>query len=110
MEVRREPIKLEKPAFSVPWLGVHGQSGCYHCERASGVRGSEMRAMLALSGVAVLLIALPVAAQSPQFIVAHVLSHPSVKSAQQFIETDHDRIVREIIAIAEIEAPPFKEM
>jgi acetylornithine deacetylase/succinyl-diaminopimelate desuccinylase-like protein len=41
--------------------------------------------------------------------VDRISNHSAVRNAQQFIDTDHDRIVREIIAINEIPAPPFKE-
>jgi tripeptide aminopeptidase len=34
---------------------------------------------------------------------------PKFKAAEQFIDKDHERMVREIIQITEIEAPPFKE-
>jgi len=34
---------------------------------------------------------------------------PRFQAAEDFVETDHDRFVREIIQITEIEAPPFKE-
>src|SRR5215813_1605550 len=47
--------------------------------------------------------------QSAQATVDRVIADPRVKAAEQFIDTDHDRIVREIIALTEIEAPPFKE-
>src|SRR5436309_9613910 len=59
--------------------------------------------------LACLLIVWPLSAQSPQSVVDRVLSDPALKSAQQFIDSDHDRILREIIAITEVEAPPFKE-
>jgi acetylornithine deacetylase/succinyl-diaminopimelate desuccinylase-like protein len=48
-------------------------------------------------------------AQDPPAIVDRISNHSAVRNAQQFIDTDHDRIVREIIAINEIPAPPFKE-
>jgi tripeptide aminopeptidase len=48
-------------------------------------------------------------AQDPQAVVDRVSNHSAVKAAHQFIESDHDRIVRELIAINEIPAPPFKE-
>jgi acetylornithine deacetylase/succinyl-diaminopimelate desuccinylase-like protein len=48
-------------------------------------------------------------AQDPQAVIDRVANHSAVRNAQQFIDTDHDRIVREIIAINEIPAPPFKE-
>jgi acetylornithine deacetylase/succinyl-diaminopimelate desuccinylase-like protein len=51
----------------------------------------------------------PLAAQDAQSLVDKVLSNPAVKAAHQFVESDHDRTVREIIAINEIPAPPFKE-
>jgi acetylornithine deacetylase/succinyl-diaminopimelate desuccinylase-like protein len=41
--------------------------------------------------------------------VQHILSDPKFQSAQNFVAKDHDRFVREIIQITEIEAPPFKE-
>ena len=56
-----------------------------------------------------LLIALPLLAQSPQAVVDRVAYDPSVRAAQRFIDADHDRIVSEIITLTEIEAPPFKE-
>jgi tripeptide aminopeptidase len=48
-------------------------------------------------------------AQDPQTVVDRVSNHSAVRAAQQFIDSDHDRIVREIVAINEIPAPPFKE-
>src|SRR5438876_809036 len=48
-------------------------------------------------------------AQSPQTIVDRVLSDASFKNALQSVDADHDRIIRETIAITEVEAPPFKE-
>jgi acetylornithine deacetylase/succinyl-diaminopimelate desuccinylase-like protein len=47
--------------------------------------------------------------QSTETTVSRLLANPKVKAAQQFIENDHDRIIREIIQLTEIEAPPFKE-
>jgi acetylornithine deacetylase/succinyl-diaminopimelate desuccinylase-like protein len=51
----------------------------------------------------------PAWAQDPPAVVDRISNHSAVRSAQQFIDSDHDRIVREIIAINEIPAPPFKE-
>jgi len=48
-------------------------------------------------------------AQDPQATVDRISNHSAVRNAQQFIDSDHDRIIREIIAINEIPAPPFKE-
>jgi len=41
--------------------------------------------------------------------VQRLLADPKVQAAQEFVAKDHDRFVREIIQITEIEAPPFKE-
>lgn len=41
--------------------------------------------------------------------VDRLLASPKFKAAQAFVAKDHDRIVREIIQINEIEAPPYKE-
>ena len=38
-----------------------------------------------------------------------LVNNPKFKSAQDFVDKDHDRVVRETIQITEIEAPPFKE-
>jgi tripeptide aminopeptidase len=48
-------------------------------------------------------------AQTPHSVVDRISNHSSIKAAQQFVDSDHDRIIREIIAITEIPAPPFKE-
>jgi len=37
------------------------------------------------------------------------LTDPKFQAAEDFVAQDHDRFVREIIQITEIEAPPFKE-
>jgi acetylornithine deacetylase/succinyl-diaminopimelate desuccinylase-like protein len=47
--------------------------------------------------------------QSPEVIVDRLLANPQFKAAQAYLDNDYDRIVREIIQITEIEAPPFKE-
>jgi tripeptide aminopeptidase len=47
--------------------------------------------------------------QAPQAVVDRISKHSDVRNAEQFIETDHDRIVRETITLNEIPAPPFKE-
>ena len=41
--------------------------------------------------------------------VQRVLTDPKFQAAEDFVAQDHDRFVREIIQITEIEAPPFKE-
>jgi tripeptide aminopeptidase len=49
----------------------------------------------------------PASAQTPN--VQRVLTDPRFQVAEDFVARDHDRFVREIIQITEIEAPPFKE-
>jgi acetylornithine deacetylase/succinyl-diaminopimelate desuccinylase-like protein len=48
-------------------------------------------------------------AQAPEAVVDRVSNHSAVRNAMQSVEADHDRMVREIIALSEIPAPPFKE-
>src|SRR5687767_13308071 len=62
---------------------------------------------LILAGFVLFASAAP--AQSPQAVIDRISNHSAVRSAQQFVDSDHDRVVREIIAITEVPAPPFKE-
>jgi acetylornithine deacetylase/succinyl-diaminopimelate desuccinylase-like protein len=48
-----------------------------------------------------------VSAQGPS--AERLLSNPKFQAAEDFIAKDHDRLIREMIQITEIEAPPFKE-
>jgi tripeptide aminopeptidase len=48
-------------------------------------------------------------AQDAQSVVDRISNHSAVRTAQQFVDSDHDRVIREIIAINEVAAPPFKE-
>ena len=48
-------------------------------------------------------------AQGPNPAVAGLLADPRFQQARAFIKTDHERFVRELIALTEIPAPPFKE-
>jgi tripeptide aminopeptidase len=41
--------------------------------------------------------------------VQRILTDPRFQAAEDFVAQDHDRFIREIIQITEIEAPPFKE-
>jgi tripeptide aminopeptidase len=63
--------------------------------------------------VAVILAAAPAAqspaAPSPDARVRGFVDSPKFKQATAFIQSDHDRFVRELIALTEIPAPPFKE-
>jgi tripeptide aminopeptidase len=56
-----------------------------------------------------ILAASPVWAQDAQAVVDRVSNHTAVRGAQQFVDSDHDRIIREVITISEVPAPPFKE-
>jgi hypothetical protein len=48
-------------------------------------------------------------AQAPDTAARALLDSQKFKQAVKFIATDHDRFVRELIALTEIPAPPFKE-
>ena len=58
---------------------------------------------------ALLLSALPAFAQSADQRVRAILSSSAFSNARAFLESDHDRFVRELTALTEIPAPPFKE-
>jgi tripeptide aminopeptidase len=51
----------------------------------------------------------PVAAQSADSLVDDIIKSAKFRDATTFLEGDHDRFVRELIALTEIPAPPFKE-
>jgi acetylornithine deacetylase/succinyl-diaminopimelate desuccinylase-like protein len=64
----------------------------------------------ALLPIALLTIAaVAMAAQESDTAVKRLLDSPQFKKASTFIEADHERFVRELIALTEIPAPPFKE-
>ena len=69
---------------------------------------TKIAAKAVLSGI-LLCGAAEAQAPSPSIDVERLVNHPKFKAAQNFIDRDHDRFVREIIQITEIEAPPFKE-
>ena len=48
-------------------------------------------------------------AQAPDAAVRGLVDGPKFKQAVAFIQADQDRFVRELIALTEIPAPPFKE-
>jgi tripeptide aminopeptidase len=54
-------------------------------------------------------LALAVTAAAQPSNVQRLLMDPKFHAAEDFVAKDHDRFVREIIQITEIEAPPFKE-
>ena len=68
---------------------------------------SRIVGKLARLSLLLTLIAGPALTQTAN--VQRLLADPKVQAAQEFVAKDHDRFVREIIQITEIEAPPFKE-
>jgi tripeptide aminopeptidase len=68
----------------------------------------DMRTAVVFVAIFGLLVAAP-AAQSPDATVRSLVDGPKFKEAVAFIQSDHDRFVRELIALTEIPAPPFKE-
>jgi acetylornithine deacetylase/succinyl-diaminopimelate desuccinylase-like protein len=65
-----------------------------------------------IAGAAAVLVAIVVAApmaQSPDARVRALVDGPKFKQATTFVQADQDRFVRELIALTEIPAPPFKE-
>jgi acetylornithine deacetylase/succinyl-diaminopimelate desuccinylase-like protein len=50
-----------------------------------------------------------VSAQTPDARVREVVESAAFKEAAAFVAGDHDRFVRELVALTEIPAPPFKE-
>ena len=63
--------------------------------------------IVARAALGILLLCSFASAQTPD--AQRLFNSPKFKSAQDFVDKDHDRIVRETIQITEIEAPPFKE-
>ena len=53
--------------------------------------------------------ATPASAQQPDDIVREIVGGASFKTAVEFIKSDQERFVRELITLTEIPAPPFKE-
>jgi acetylornithine deacetylase/succinyl-diaminopimelate desuccinylase-like protein len=58
---------------------------------------------------AVLLLASAARAQTPDAVVQRIKASASFQQAAAFLDSDYDRFVRELIALTEIPAPPFKE-
>jgi tripeptide aminopeptidase len=48
-------------------------------------------------------------AQSPDATVRGIIEGPKFKQAIEFIQSDQERFVRELVTLTEIPAPPFKE-
>ena len=55
------------------------------------------------------LVPSPLAAQAPDARVREIIAAPAFKQAAAFIASDQARFVRELTALTEIPAPPFKE-
>ncbi len=72
--------------------------------------GAPLAAAVAVAPPAVLgqPVAVAAAAQ-PEADVSRIIGSRGFKEASAFLEADHDRLVRELIALTEIPAPPFKE-
>ena len=74
------------------------------------LRSSEVKLFTKIGRSVVLVLAVLLPAASAQIPTgSRVLSHPKFRAAQDFVAKDHDRLVREIVQITEVEAPPFKE-
>jgi tripeptide aminopeptidase len=69
-----------------------------------------MNTASSLALVALLAFAPVAFGQTPQAVVERLARLSNVQNAERAIENDHDRIVREMIELNEIPAPPFKEM
>jgi tripeptide aminopeptidase len=59
--------------------------------------------------VGLTVLARPLVAQSPDAVVRGLVDGPKFTQAAAFIQSDQERFVRELIALTEIPAPPFKE-
>ena len=68
-----------------------------------------MRKRLLCSLIACSVWTVPASAQAPDAVVRDILANAPFKSAAAFIENDQDRFVRDLVALTEIPAPPFKE-
>jgi acetylornithine deacetylase/succinyl-diaminopimelate desuccinylase-like protein len=62
-----------------------------------------------LVALAIVLSGVAASAQTVDADVAGVLSSASFKQAAAFLDSDHERFVRELLSLMEIPAPPFKE-
>jgi tripeptide aminopeptidase len=66
-----------------------------------------MRSVVAIA--CFLAVAVPAQAQTPEAVVQQIIGSAPFKAAAAFIEQDQDQFVRDLIALTEIPAPPFKE-
>ena len=66
------------------------------------LKGFSVAMMIAVAGAGLL-------AQAPDNAAKRLIDSAKFKQAAKFIESDHERFVRELITLTEIPAPPFKE-
>jgi tripeptide aminopeptidase len=71
--------------------------------------GSAVRAVVVVAVCTLLMLARPAGAREDDAAARRLLESPEFSRASAFIRTDHDRFVRELVALTEIPAPPFKE-
>jgi tripeptide aminopeptidase len=71
--------------------------------------GGQMMKIVGNIIAAICFSAGPVHAQTSDALVQAIIKSPKFDKATAFIDADHDRFVRELIALTEIPAPPFKE-
>src|SRR4051794_40109279 len=82
--------------------------GCRNAAtQGCGRAGSVMK--LRLFAMAWILAGATASAQNADQRVQAIVSSASFRDAKTFLESDHERFVRELIALTEIPAPPFKE-
>jgi len=62
-----------------------------------------------VTAVIVAILLVPLRAQTPDVRIRAMIDSAAFKQATAFIQSDQDRFVRELIALTEIPAPPFKE-
>ena len=86
---------------------MRSASSTVHCWTAFKAGGH--RPPLQWGLVLLLWFASIAAAQAPDVIVDRTIANPKFKAAADFLDKDHDRFVKELIQLTEIEAPPFKE-
>ena len=70
---------------------------------------SRVRAALTALCLAALAASGPTAQPAPGSAVQQLIGGAQFKQAAAFIQSDYDRFVRELVALTEIPAPPFKE-
>jgi tripeptide aminopeptidase len=68
-----------------------------------------LRWSLGILAATCIVLAQAAGAQAPDADARRILDSPQFKQATAFIRSDYDRFVRELVAVTEIPAPPFKE-